>query len=542
MNIWNRDWFPLPGEAVFDRNKQQIAAVSRAPGNLDLFVIGFDNHVWSTFWNDAGGWSRDWFRLPGQHVFDHEKQQLAAVSRAPGNLDLFVIGFDNHVYSTFWNDRTGWNADFFPLPGQHVFDREKQQLAAVSRAPGNLDLFVIGFDNHVYSTFWNDRTGWSADFFPLPGQHVFDREKQQLAAVSRAPGNLDIFVIGFDNHVYSTFWNDRTGWNADFFPLPGQHVFDRDKQQLAAVSRAPGNLDIFVIGFDNHVYSTFWNDRTGWSADFFPLPGQHVFDRDKQQLAAVSRAPGNLDIFVIGFDNHVYCTFWNDRTGWNADFFPLPGRHVFDREKQQLAAVSRAPGNLDLFVIGFDNRVYSTFWGPILDHFTFDDDISAANRMRLIECHRDGLFSVGRCGNLNEGEKQRLRENYARAIHHTTLNEPGVNASATVGGSRLNVNFGVLFPQGDEEIAQTLIHEMMHCAGFSHPARRDPPAGSSCAAPNPAVFDCPNDNGVYYGTAPLRAEFCIAGDQSDVRSRLARKAAQESCTIDEQGVARIRTR
>lgn len=49
MNIWNRDWFPLPGEAVFDRNKQQIAAVSRAPGNLDLFVIGFDNHVYSTF-------------------------------------------------------------------------------------------------------------------------------------------------------------------------------------------------------------------------------------------------------------------------------------------------------------------------------------------------------------------------------------------------------------------------------------------------------------------------------------------------------------
>src|SRR5258707_11861470 len=95
MNIWNRDWFPLPGQAVFDRDKQQIAAVSRAPGNLDLFVIGFDNHVWSTFWNDAGGWNRDWFPLPGRHVFDHEKQKIAAVSRTPNNLDLFVIGFDN---------------------------------------------------------------------------------------------------------------------------------------------------------------------------------------------------------------------------------------------------------------------------------------------------------------------------------------------------------------------------------------------------------------------------------------------------------------
>ncbi|HWR21451.1 MAG TPA: hypothetical protein VN444_06280, partial [Verrucomicrobiae bacterium] len=85
--------------------KQQIAAVSRAPGNLDLFVIGFDNHVWTTFWPDpaAGGhWHQEWFPIPGQHVFDRDKQQIAAVSRAPGNLDLFVIGFDNHVWSAYW--------------------------------------------------------------------------------------------------------------------------------------------------------------------------------------------------------------------------------------------------------------------------------------------------------------------------------------------------------------------------------------------------------------------------------------------------------
>jgi hypothetical protein len=150
-----RPWFRLPGQAVFDRDKQQIAAVSRAPGNLDLFVIGFDNHVWTTFWNDAGGWNGDWFPVPGQAVFDRDKQQIAAVSRAPGNLDLFVIGFDNHVWTTFWNDAGGWNGDWFPIPGQAVFDRDKQQIAAVSRAPDNLDLFVIGFDNHIWSARWS---------------------------------------------------------------------------------------------------------------------------------------------------------------------------------------------------------------------------------------------------------------------------------------------------------------------------------------------------------------------------------------------------
>ena len=56
MNIWNPDWFPLPGQAVFDGEKQQIAAVSRAPGNLDLFVIGFDNQTTA----DRPRWQSSW--------------------------------------------------------------------------------------------------------------------------------------------------------------------------------------------------------------------------------------------------------------------------------------------------------------------------------------------------------------------------------------------------------------------------------------------------------------------------------------------------
>jgi hypothetical protein len=110
VNYLDAGFFPLPGAAVLDRVNQRIAAVARSPNNLDLFVIGNDNHVWTTFWpNSVGRWNDDWFPLPGAAVFDREKQQIAAVSHAPGNLDLFVIGFDNHVWSEFWNDRVGWN-------------------------------------------------------------------------------------------------------------------------------------------------------------------------------------------------------------------------------------------------------------------------------------------------------------------------------------------------------------------------------------------------------------------------------------------------
>jgi len=161
FQAWNADWGPLPGQAVFDRSTQKIAAVSRDPNHLDLFVIGNDSHVWTTAWSSASGWNADWGPLPGQAVFDLNTQNIATVSRDPGNLDLFVIGNDGgarttngHVWTTAWSSATGWNADWGPLPGQAVFDRNTQKIAAVSRAPGNLDLFVIGNDSHVWTTFW----------------------------------------------------------------------------------------------------------------------------------------------------------------------------------------------------------------------------------------------------------------------------------------------------------------------------------------------------------------------------------------------------
>ena len=293
------------------------------PGQSGPVRHRLDNHVWTTYWNEAGGWNSDWFPLPGQAVFDRDKQQLAAVSRAPGNLDLFVIGLDNHVWTTYWNEAGGWNSDWFPLPGQAVFDRDKQQVAAVSRAPGNLDLFVIGLDNHVWTTYWSDAGGWNADWFPLPGQAVFDRDKQQVAAVSRAPGNLDLFVIGLDNHVWTTYWNDAGGWNSDWFPLPGQAVFDRDKQQVAAVSRAPGNLDLFVIGLDNHVWTTFYGDHPAdrpWAVILCRFQGEAP-DMDREApVASFFR-----EAFRPGSGGLV--EYWRDASLGSVD---VTGSRVFD--------------------------------------------------------------------------------------------------------------------------------------------------------------------------------------------------------------------
>lgn len=150
--------------------------------------------------------------------------------------------------------------------------------------------------------------------------------------------------------------------------------------------------------------------------------------------------------------------------------------------------------------------VYRWYESGLLSNFTFEDDITESQRRKLLERHTWAYYRAGICGNITQEEKDKVRAVYREGVHHSATTMAGVNAYVpNLGARHLFIHFGNLFPQGDREIAQTLLHEMMHCAGYPHPVRID-------SGPN---IDRPYDGGKYYGTAPLRSEMCIDGVQSD---------------------------
>lgn len=147
-------------------------------------------------------------------------------------------------------------------------------------------------------------------------------------------------------------------------------------------------------------------------------------------------------------------------------------------------------------------NAFETSWSEIGGNFAFDRAITTAQRTTLLQQQRRAFGQIQACGSLTNAQRTALTDTYRRPIRHGINTTPNVNASAFLNRNQVFVNFGVLFPQGNDEIAQTLIHEMMHCAGFTHPGR--------------TTADAPGDGGPYYGTPPLQAELCIAGVQSDV--------------------------
>jgi hypothetical protein len=141
--------------------------------------------------------------------------------------------------------------------------------------------------------------------------------------------------------------------------------------------------------------------------------------------------------------------------------------------------------------------------------YSFDPGLTGGQVARLLERYAFAYERLAVCQSLSDKERNDTRTAFRRNIRTGITADPGVNASAAIGGRSIDVNVTNHFGNSAREQAQTLVHEMVHCAGYGHPDRRDCPPG---VTPN---CDVPFDNGRYYGTAPLRAELCVGGFQSD---------------------------
>jgi hypothetical protein len=82
----------------------------------------------------------------------------------------------------------------------------------------------------------------------------------------------------------------------------------------------------------------------------------------RQLPTAVSRRADHLDLFITGYDGRVYTSWWHEGNAWSGihdnwasigGFFP-PGAPI--------SAVTRNPDHLDLFITGNDGRVYTSWW------------------------------------------------------------------------------------------------------------------------------------------------------------------------------------
>ncbi len=309
---WRAWWSVLAGKSTAGA---PVSAVARDAHKLDIFASGTDGKTYTAAW-DAGvtdGQWRGWWNILTGHV--PPGGSVTAVSRDPNKLDIFLVSNDGGIYTAAWDQHVanaqwrGWwrIGNLAAKPGSPV--------AVVSRDPNKLDIFVAGSDGKTYTAAWDQNVSsgqWRGWWNILTGAIP---PGGTITAVSRDPNKLDIFHVSNDGGIYTAAWDQHVSsgqWRGWWRVLNG---VAKAGSAVAAVARDPNKLDTFVIGTDNGIYTAAWDQNVAnaqWRGWWRIANG---VARSDSGIAAVSRDPNKLDVFVVGQDSGIWTAAWDQNVG-----------------------------------------------------------------------------------------------------------------------------------------------------------------------------------------------------------------------------------
>lgn len=308
---------------------------------FDLFVVGTDGTAYHKTRTTSGYVPSltEWTRLGG-----HTTKAIAATSRAPGLLDVFIVDprpGSPGIYTKAWNgstwlpSATGW----WYLGGDIV-----SEPTVVSWGANRLDVFGRSSNGQVMHLAWNG-SSWGS--WESLGGNITD----DVAAVSRASGRIDIFVRDAATGALLTkYWNgsawypSKTGFTSLGGEINGSPV---------AVAPSSTRMDVFVRGTDDSVQVKTWHGGFIWYwSDYTHLGGKTT-----ARIAAVSRAPGLYDIFIRAWGG-IYTKAWNGSSWWPSQ----SGWHALEGDALEVAVTSSASNRLEVLARTSDNSIRYRWW------------------------------------------------------------------------------------------------------------------------------------------------------------------------------------
>lgn len=297
----NHFWISTDGSVVCDGSSiagagsahadGKVAAVARTPDNLDVFWINPDGSVWTHWWHAAP--ENDWkYHAPFPVAPAGSAQPgggLGVVARRADQLDVFWIGPDGAIGTTWWNPTSGWGKPYPITPPGAA--RDRSPVAVTSRMPEHIDVFWVGRDGAVGAHWWDDapKCGWG-DHQPYaisaPGA---TSPTGGLAACSRNPQQMDVFWVGADGAIGTNWWNAASNWGQPFaITTPGSAD---PASGVSAVGRRHDHLDVFWRSPNDRITSHWWNAAAGqgWG-DHQPFTiDTKLMDRVKDDIGDVKK-------------------------------------------------------------------------------------------------------------------------------------------------------------------------------------------------------------------------------------------------------------
>ena len=237
---WNGSTWSSPA-GIGGSTSSSPAVAAPGSGKLDVFVRGADNAVWLRRF-DGVAWS-GWSSLGGATF----ASPTATPRQGKAIVDVFVRGTNDEVLYRYRNGSTwssGWVSIGAPPGGA------TSAPAALSNAPGRIDVFVRGGDGAIWRrTFTTSWGSWAS---------VGGVSTSAPAVTSRGANRVDLFIRGAQGQIQLRSYNG-TGWTG-WSNLGGTML-----SSPAAAAASSTRMDLWARGADNSLQHRVWQP-SGWSA------------------------------------------------------------------------------------------------------------------------------------------------------------------------------------------------------------------------------------------------------------------------------------
>jgi hypothetical protein len=335
-----RDW---ANAVVFDSTNQTTELSTSS--QISMFRLDGLGRI---TWRDKIGssWSNSQTIGNSSNVFPPQK--IAASARNGIHQDLFLRGWDGKIYST-WRDSNGPWSTILPVGGYN--DTFIGDVGTVAKGD-SVTITAMRSDGIIMTMAWdlNDPSQRWSGWTPI-GSLGFPYQRVALAQTTGT--NVRAFMLGLNNMLYTASRTNYvwTGW------APLGLVTNVFQQRTLTVVANGSTVSAFALGTDNLIWGTDYTSGfngfyyIGTSANQFPW----------QELSAVSRTPGHIDIFARGNNNYVYTTYRDDGFGW-ATPFQLGASWNVVPNNTNVASTSMNSHQVEFFVVGNDQATWTSSW------------------------------------------------------------------------------------------------------------------------------------------------------------------------------------
>lgn len=322
------------------------------------------------------------------------------VSRTPQNLDLFWADSNGALETAYESFADGvWHGGSVIAPTYSVpvgvcqaasVVPPNASLTATARTPDNLDVFFVGTDGNVYNAFWTARAPtWG--YLPTTTGSCWGtacagsgQPGGGVAAVARMPWLLDVFYIGRDGGLWTSYWSGGAGpssWTTR--EITGPNVAPPGAQ-VTAVARTTANLDVFFVGYGGTLMQASWQASGGTSFPVYPVAQSAGVGQQGGLVSAVSRQPSNLDVVFAGKNGELEWSLWTPGPGWST-------APVKTQTGATLGAGTVGPGGLS--VVASDSYSLEAFYlnpSHQLEAVWWSDPAQCDNDPQVVPCSATG--------------------------------------------------------------------------------------------------------------------------------------------------------